>query len=322
MRRILFALSSALVLTSCGPDGSGDSPSGAPTPTPSPSPTATPTPTPTPVASYSTFDGLAGDQTYPTGCVSAQRHQGVPKISPATDFGSGLQFTYAAGTQIHALSGDGVSASFGPADYSAINSGPNTDTWFKSGGTDSLTLKAPVWAEKRMVYSRVFYYDNITNSEGPFDYFCVTGVSTLAFDIPTSGTSDFPKAGTDATAFWDRAANITYLGLTRTIVSFQADFAAKKVSIALRLILTSGSYPQDPQAITDLGTVIGSGTIDGATGRFSGSWSSTDYPVVNGNFAGSFFGPQAQEFGLTYAFRESVPNMASFSSYGAITGSR
>lgn len=213
---------------------------------------------------------------------------------------------------MHALSGDGVSASFGPADYSAINSGADTDTWFKSGGPDSLTLKAPTWAGTRMVYSRVFRYDNIANFELPFYYTCITGVPTFAFDVPTSGTADFPKIGLDATAFVDRAGNVSYSDLTQTIVSFQADFTAKKVTIVLHLILTG----------TDLGTVTGSGTIDGATGRFSGSWSSTDHAVSGGNFAGSFFGPQAQEFGLTYFVQEQVFSTSYFSSYGAITGSR
>lgn len=314
MRPILFALSSALILASCGPDGSGGSPSGTPTPSPSPAPT--PTPTPTPVASYSTFDGLTGDQTYPTGCVSLQILATPflpPKrtISPATDFGNGLQFTYTAATQIRALNGDGVSVSFSPTDYSAINSGADTDAWLKSVGSDYLRLKAPTWAGTRMVYNRVFYLDtkkdNVT-----FSYTCITGVPTLAFDVPTLGTADFPKIGFDATAVFERAGNFNSADLTQTVVSFQADFTAKKVTVVLHLILTG----------TDLGTVTGSGTIDGATGRFSGSWSSTDHTVTGGNFAGSFFGPQAQEFGLTYRVQEQVFSTSYLSSYGAITGSR
>ena len=319
MRRILFALSSALILASCGADGSGGSASGTPTPSPSPtpSPTPTPTPTPTPVASYSTFDGLTGDQTYPTGCASAQFPAGLPTISSATDFGAGLQFTYTAATQIYALNGDGVSLSFGPADHSALNSGANADVWIKGG--DDLTLEALTWAGTRMVYNRVSYLD--TKKAGvSVAYACITGVPTLAFDVPTSGTAAFPKAGMDAGAFTLSGGTVTNYSLAKTIVSFQADFAAKKVTITLHLIATT-SGPA-PHTDVDLGTVTGSGTIDGATGRFSGSWSSTDRDA-SGNFAGSFFGPQAQEFGLSYSVSgKDGAGTRVFASYGAINGSR
>ena len=321
MRRVLFTLSSALILASCGSDGSGGStggtPAPSPTPSPSPSPTPTPTPTPTPVASYSTFDALAGDQNYPTGCASAQFPAGLPTVSPATNFGAGLQFTYTAATQVHALNGDGISLSFGPADHSALNSTANADVWIK--GNDDLTLEALTWGGTRMVYNRVSYLD--TSKAGTLvAYACITGVPTLDFDVPTSGTAAFPKAGMDAAAFSLNSGTVVNYALSKSIVTFQADFAAKKVTIAAHLIATTSGPP--PHTDVDLGTVTGNGTIDAATGRFSGIWSSTDRDA-QGNFAGSFFGPQAQEFGLTYSVDgKDGTGTRIFASYGAINGSR
>ena len=317
MRPILFALSSALVLASCGSDGPGASGTGAPTPSPSPSPSPSPTPTPTPVASYSTFDALTGDQNYPTGCASAQFPAGLPTVSPATDFGNGLQFTYTAATQIYALNGDGISRSFGPGDHSALNSTANTDVWVK--GADDLTLETLTWGGTRMVYNRVSYLETSKAGVG-IDYACITGVPTFAFDVPTSGTAAFPKAGMDAAAFALNGGTATGYSLAKSIVTFQADFTAKTVTIMAHLIATTSGPP--PRTDVDLGTVTGNGTVDGTTGRFSGTWSSTDRDA-QGNFAGSFFGPQAQEFGLTYSVEgKDGAGTRIFASYGAINGSR
>lgn len=319
MRGVFFALSSALFLASCGSDGSGGSTGGTPTPSPSPSPSPspTPTPTPTPVASYSTFDALTGDQTYPTSCAAAQFPAGLPTISAATNFGNGLLFTYTAATQVYNLSGDGIAVNFGPGDYSTLNSTANTNVWIK--GSDDLTLEALTWGGTRMVYNRVSYLDS-SKAGTPVAYACITGVPTLDFDVPTSGTAAFPRAGMDAAAFSLSSGTVVHYALSKSILTFQADFAAKKVAITAHLTATtSGPLPHTD---VDLGTVTGNGTIDPASGRFSGTWSSTDRDV-QGNFAGSFFGPQAQEFGLTYSVEgKDGTGTRVFASYGAINGSR
>jgi hypothetical protein len=124
----------------------------------------------------------------------------------------------------------------------------------------------------------------------------------------------------DAGAFTLNGGTVTNYSLAKTLVTFQADFAGKTVTATLHLIATTSG--PSPHTDVDLGTVTGNGTINATTGRFSGTWSSTDRDA-HGNFAGSFFGPQAQEFGLTYSVEgKDGAGTRIFASYGAINGSR
>ena len=261
---------------------------------------------------------MTGDQTYSTSCSSWPSSAGaLGTVNPASAFGGGLQFAKTAATSVYAVTGDGISLSFGPADYSTLNSRPDADVWLK--GSDLLTLEALTWGGTRMAYNRVFYV-NATKAGTMVVYACVGGVPTLAFDVPTTGTASFPKAGMDAFASTSSAGTVTNYQPAKSAVTLSADFGAKKVTITLHLIGTTvGPLPHSD---TDLGTITGNGTIDATTGLFSGTWSSTDRNVT-GNFAGSFFGPQAQEFGLTYsASGNDGAGTPNFVSGGTINGSR
>lgn len=311
MRRILYALSGGLLLVACGPNGPGASGAGTAPPPSAPSPT----PTPTPVASYPTFDALAGDQDYPTACAGAQFPGGLLTVGPTTDFGSGLQFAYRAATRTYTLDGDGISLSFGPADYTP--QAPGIDVWIR--GDDFLSLEALTWAGTPMVYNRVAYV-NTRKSGILVAYACITGIPTLAFDVPISGIASFPNAGADAYATGLPGGSVVTYGFRKAPVSFEADFAARKVTVIMHLIATTAGSP--PHVDVDLGTMSGSGAIDPATGRFSGTWTSNDRDL-SGTFAGSFFGPHAQEFGLAYAVEGRDGSGApDFAAHGVINGSR
>ena len=239
----------------------------------------------------------------------------MPTTNPTTGFGNGLQFTYTAASHLYTISGDGISLSFGPADY--FSQGAAGDAWIK--GDDLLTLEPLTWGGTRMVYNRVSYI-NAKKTGIPIAYACVTGVPTLAFDVPATGTINFSKAGMDAFADTSISGTVTDYSLGKAGVSFGADFTAKTVTIGLHLVATTTA--PGPHTDVDLGMVTGSGVIDRTTGHFSGSWSGTGQEAI-GDFAGSFFGPQAQEFALAYSFRgrdgSGVPILVSA---GAVNGSR
>ena len=120
------------------------------------------------------------------------------------------------------------------------------------------------------------------------DYFYF-GIPTAAADLPTTGTASLE--GIVQGKLY--AADAREYDLQGT-ATFYADFSAQAFSTQL---IMSGTG-RDFSGTLDIGKLVGGGQIS-SDSRFRGIWTESANGY-SGSILGSFFGPQAQEFGYSF----------------------
>lgn len=217
-----------------------------------------------------------------------------------------LDIGFDPATNIYTLTGfPGIipNANFGdPELVSSTTSFINYSFVDPSGNTQSLRILNPAVGNPviDLTYSSFgVRTESVPTTGGRPDedisYF-VFGVPTLFASRPTTGTATY--SGIAEGVF---AGGSNRFDLTGTS-TLSADFGANTINTSLTL---SGVERTDSTNTIDLGTFTGSGNIVQFSGSniagFQGNLTNTSNSLLTGNFDGSFFGPNAEEFG--YSFR-------------------
>lgn len=283
------------VLTGCSGGASQSSAPIAVAPAPTPSPSPSPTPTPTPTPTYSTLAALTGDQTYKTACAGKNNAAVPPAPLPATTFGGGFAFSYTASSSAYALSGNGLSFSFGPSQRDpAAPTSANTYivTDVATGFVSRFTLGVPTAGGTALTYAGGF-----SLATNPNQYQCSYGVPTLATDLPAA-TYTYSKISLNGTiAKYDASmapASLTNYRTTPSVVTLSINPVSKTISGTIVLtgnqILSGGTFGPDEA----FGSYTITGTIDTANGSYYANIANSTGVVV-GNLGGWFYGPQGIE---------------------------
>lgn len=323
MRKIGIAFVSGGVLAAClsacgGGSGQGSTGPVAVTPgspsTPTPSSSSSPTPTPGPAPSYTTYNNLTGDQTFKTACALLDFQGTVPNAFLTFPYGNGSTIALQSATQTYTISLDGKTLTFGPADVDPA--APSTvKAYIKPGevGNDRFSISGAGFDGAPLQYVR--YASIYTSRFGRANlYPCVFGIPTLVTDVPSATTIAFPKLTIGASVYDASSGTVVNYTLNHSTQTFVVDLSALRVDVSIHLIGTPRTGTD-----VDLGTVTGIATIDPATGRFDGTWSSTDREAI-GYFSGAFFGPQGHEMGYAFGFNGRQGGTLAFSSAGTVFG--
>ncbi len=294
-----------LLLSGCGgSDGGGGVVSTAPPPT------------------YTKLADLSGDQTLKSASIHYTFADGTVYGQSSQAFGSGVVISYAAATDSYTLTApDGTTAIF---NKSSINDSsplskftPPHYTSYSNNSTDTLTIDPATINGVTLSYTAVGDWTHLQNGIETA-YLAVTGVPTIAGDMPKSGTADY-QASVTGSAFnggpsgYSLAANST--------ASFSADFGAGTVSTTLNL---SGATSANPVPVA-LGSYTGTGNIASGTPGFSGTLAPaiSGSGTATGQFSGAFFGPQAKEMGYAWYVTSAANGVgALFNAQGVVTGAK
>ena len=311
MIRRSFAMGAAAAALSLSACGGGSSPS----PTPTPTPTTTPTPTPTPVA-YSSFPLTTATEFATLDAFT----------SFSGDLAAGPVTLGAAGTEIGstrfrlAVLPDPTTATTGAPQVVRENTeetrfvGTNivtapattvteysfTQTGTTAGQTSTAlflnnTVTGKVTTDTTLNLLRTSYAGwlrtDATNGANRYT-FGVWGYPTIASDLPTTGTATYTAkiSGRGVAAAATGGATLSTLTGNVTIT----------VNFATGLVTYSATVNSTVGAVTAVfGTVSGTGAYGTGATQFTGSFGPTS-PLA-GTVAGTFFGPQAAEIGITFA---------------------
>ena len=277
------AMTLGLLLSGCG--GGGDGVASMPPPT------------------YTKLADLSGNQTFQSAGVGYKISNGTLPSYSTQKFGAGVTIAYTASTDSYTLTApDGATDTFSSSTNvppPGFTPTPNVLTLFNSAG-GTFSLSTPTLNGVAMSYLAMGSWDHLQNGAESY-YLAVSGVPTIASDMPKSGTANYQTAvhgvQIQAGAIYDLS--------TASTATFSADFGAGTIATTLHLAgsrynpvtMTTGTEPP-----TDWGSYTGSGTIASGGPGFSGTLTSTPSSSVSasGEFAGAFFGPQAKEMGYTW----------------------
>lgn len=289
-----------LLTAGCGGGGGGDLTSTPPTVTPSPSPSP-PQPVPpfpgTPPASF-----FLTDEVTATAAVRVERGNGTARVTGVerlTDVlapnRSHVSVEY-RGPDSYAIEMNGFGGpSFLPVERE--DSSPIFDTYRSQdkGGYVDILQVAKKGAGITLTYMSFGSYGflNISGASSELALsFLAIGSRTPASQMPTTGSARF--SGIVDGLWVDGATTRRLYGSTATLT---ADFAAGRVTSVLALTGRDNPFGDFQSApATSLGTFTGTGTID-ASG-FAGNYGASN--GYSGPFSGHFYGPAAEEHGLTF----------------------
>ncbi len=296
-------LAALVVLAGCGGGGGGgggstvpvtSGPSTAPSPIP-----ATPTPVPAPsFAVYPRYAELTGNQTFKTACAALNFSSGSPPApQPATGFGDGFTLAYTAGSDSYALTGDGLSLSYGPAeiDPTAPAGARSYVRTEPSGFQQRFSIGQPAPGGVGLDYVRGFSL-RAQRFGQTLQYLCVFGVPTLLSDPPSDANVVFSRVAVGGSAYVAPVAGgLQSYALINSTAAISVDVARGELRTTIRLI---GNLlgPSGPAATTtDLGTYTAVATFDGTSQSYYGPLTSTDRQSQFSFLGGWFFGPQGRE---------------------------
>lgn len=264
--------------------------------TPTPPPPAAPTALP--LTASATFPTTTGTLAY-TGTVydAASLSGGNATATQITTAASSatVGFSYDAASGTYTVAGPGSSASFTAANatsatgYAAAfakTTGTVTDTLMLYGNVPATAPSAtpPV----QLSYASFGYWSHTdTAAVQTQDTYFVFGYPTAASAVPTTGTATY-QGTVSATALQYGAAAAMLVPLSGT-TSLTANFASQTVSTNINLTILNGAT---------YAAFTGTGTI--SANQFAGTLASTNTQFTGGAFTGGFFGPAAQETGLTF----------------------
>lgn len=297
-------------------------PTPAPTPAPTPSPTPTPTPTPSPTA-YTSFAELYTNRTgrdlvIGSACSAVQLRGQPPEALPVSAYGRGLTIRYVLTPQVWAVGGDGVSISFdGRTADAAVGTEEIAYREVLATYVNRFAIARPVAAGSGLVYAR---YATVVTQVGGLDrnYGCLTGIPTLATDLPTLA-SGYPRTVVTGTAYVQDGATTRRYALDRSTVALASDTAGGRVTVALTLI---GTPVDAAGADLTLGVFTATAPLDPATGNFTAAIASADRSVT-ATLSGRYFGPQGIEVGAAMGGTVAASGgRLGYSFTGAVYGAR
>lgn len=309
----IFSFSLALVLTGCGGGGGGivSTPTPPATPTPSPTPSPTPTPTPTPSAVVQPFPSSNPPTAYSTVNVSVNANVTTAPSPNGAQRVTGITSLTSVGTP-----------SFGSFEYR----GPDNYA-VEFGG-----FGGPVFDPDEKVASSEAYelfYDfawepyfanlELARRDRGIQFTYLTFGSVMAgIDRPDHGEITFFVAGSQTPdSQMPRSGSATYTGIADGLwidgstvrrlygssATLTADFGSGQVTSTLNLAGRSDPFGAFTAGqLTTLGVFNGTGAISGRT--FDGSYAPT--AGYSGPFTGTFFGPAAEEYGLSFRLNGGV----------------
>jgi hypothetical protein len=167
--------------------------------------------------------------------------------------------------------------------------------------------------DSKLTYTQfAYWYNNSPGVSG--DYRAVIGVPTKRGDYPAIGTATYRQTGIQGTAYQSGGPNGGIYSIGNSKVDLSLDFATQIALTKIELIGT-------PRA----------GGVDVNFGTYTGKRDSIGiFPLYRtgalpGNYSGfwdvTFFGPQAQEYGLIFSIDERV-NGVQMDAGGAVVGTR
>jgi hypothetical protein len=297
------AMTLGLLLSGCG--GGGDGVASTPPPT------------------YTKLADLTGNRTFQSAGAHLTIANGQFTDHSIQKYGAGVTIAYNASSDSYTLTApDGATDTFSgssspPPGYTPAPNQIALSNSTGAGGTFVLTV--PSVNGIALSYTAQGSWNHFGNNVLSA-YFGVSGVPTIAGDMPRNGTATYQTSVAGLAVRTDGAYNLD----TTSSGTFSADFGAGTVATTLHLAgVPSSATPFLPgpgaQPSADFGSYTGTGTIASGSPGFSGTLASTGSSsvVANGEFAGAFFGPQAKEMG--YGFYVASTG---FSAQGTVVGTK
>lgn len=297
VRAFLSCLALPLILSACGGDGSSGVSSTPPPPT------------------YTKLSSLAGDQDFQSSGVHFSYANNQTSGQSTQAFGRGVAIKYTAATDTYTLlAPDGTSTVFASGSNSAPSAGATSPSGAvsRSAGSDTFSLTPAAVNGVTLSYTATADWNHIVNGVQS-QYFAVTGVPTVASDMPRSGTATYQ---TSVTGMASTCACVPTTLQQGSTASFSADFGAGTVTTTLNLVGSGINRPP-----VSYGSFTGSGTITAGSPGFSGTLASApgNSTAATGAFSGAFFGPQATEMGYGWFV---TSGLNGFNAQGVVTGTR
>jgi hypothetical protein len=287
------------LVSACSSGGGG----GGVTPTPPPPPTATPaptpTPTPTPPATNTTLRNLVASQQFTNDAVTSGVTLNRSNVTTASSQGAAtLTVSYDAATRSYTVASGGRTETFAPGDRMTEVIAGQLDYSKNLGSVRHyFTLTEPASAINLGIeyVGGGYWQRNETLADGlgiTFDAFTY-GLSTPNTAVPRTGS-----AGYQVNLFGFFAP----LNRTPKVVIGDGSFA---IDLRNGSFATSGTAHEvdltDPY-YTGEHNWRGAGLLSAASNGFSGlfAYDGRDRFSVNGQIAGRFYGPAAQELGAVF----------------------
>lgn len=311
---VLGAASASLALAGCGGGGSS-------TPAPTPTPTATASPSPTPSPTYAAFP-LAAAQEFGTinafTSFTGDLATGPVALGPAgTEIGSTrfrlaiLADPTAATTALPQVVRENteerrfVSSELTTAPATTVpeyvfSTAPTAAGQFTNAVFLNNTVATKVTTDAGLALTRVSYA-GWTRADAPTTTapilplttritYGVFGYPTVSTDFPTSGTATYSaRIGGRAVQVTGATGVIAKLGGTVTIT---VNFATGLVTVTANVTTIDAGGVETPY-----GSFTGNGAMAAGATQFTGSFGPAS--PIPGTFAGSFFGSQAEQIGVT-----------------------
>ena len=257
----------------------------------------------TPPPTYTKLADLQGNRTFQSAGIRLTVGNNQPFSFSSQKLGTGVRIDYTASSDSYTLTApDGTTDTFSSSTSTpppGLITPPADQTILYNSAGSSFAVAAPSVNGVALSYTAVGAWSHIQNNTLSA-YVAVSGVPTIASDMPRSGTATY-QTSIAGSAF--DGSSVQVLDHTASTATFSANFGAGTVATTLHLVgeapspsFISAGTPSAP----DFGSYSGSGTIAAASPGFSGTLASTaSSPVVaNGEFSGAFFGPQAKEMGF------------------------
>lgn len=296
----------SLALSACGGDGAINS-----------------TPPP-PTFTYTKIADTTGTRSFDSASTSLLPLGGPPATTPTRKFGDGVKITYDATAGTYALQIDGTGQTFGPSDLDPAST-PQMRRYRAALDNALLTIVTPSPGGVDLSYTRIASWAKV--GQGQLGQrLAVFGAPTQAGDMPRTGSANYSRIAVGGVL---HGGGGIYTLETST-GSFTANFASGSVQAELNLKGTLAPMVGPlgggtPISLNSIGTIASgtSGTIASGGSGFDGSFANTS-PAggVRGSFAGSFFGPQAAEFGYVFQLAGATNELGFISSYGTVTGAQ
>jgi hypothetical protein len=287
------AMTLGLLLSGCG--GGGDGVASMPPPT------------------YTKLADLSGDRSFQSAGVHFTFGSGQLSGQSIQRFGAGVRIDYNAANDSYTLTApDGAtdtfssSTSVAPVGYTPP---ANVTVLFNNTGSH---FAIPTLSGSGVTFSylQLGDWDHIRGGIESI-YLTVSGVPTIARDMPRSGTATY-RTGIAGTVF--QGALPSYSTTTGSSSAFSADFGAGTVSTTIHLVAA-----QPNASAVDFGSYSGNGRIASGGPGFAGAL--TPAPgnafAATGEYSGAFFGPQAQEMGYGWYLKD-----GGISAQGVVIGTK
>jgi hypothetical protein len=296
------AVALAMLLASCGGGGGGVQSGGSTSPGSGSGGSGGGGTGSTPPATNTTITNLVASQTFANDASTtlATLDTSAVTTTRASAAASTLTISYDAATKSYTVSEPGRSQTFAPADAN-----PSGDTTFKKSngsGNDYLTLvTTPFETSTANRYVGLGFWQRNqvsgTTQDTSFDLFTY-GLDTPTGAVPRTGSATYAM---DAFAFLNilGKAPVTLQGTGTFDVDFQTGTFAQNAFLSTFNVVTGR------QVATGYLPLKTSGRLSSGDGSFTGDMSFQDpsdlRTAITGTAAGRFYGPGAEEVGVTFA---------------------